>query len=352
MKRLLSILIVLSVFLSGMGLAATTSAPMDPALLARFKEAFGEDAFVVKPSAREEEEEEYVINRKAPENDIRYVQQMLFLLELVESVTGQYGSATLYGVALFQEQMNDRQSAGLEVTGEVDARTLELMEQMAAQTKQDINTIVNFTDAELEEIIRKKLKMESGDVTINDLRDIETLTIFEEDVLDLGTLQYMTGLKELYIYRSEISDISVLRHLTGLEVLELGETKVTDISALENLTRLRELQIYQCDVSDISALANLTGLQYLNLNSTSVSDISPLRNLTAMQELKLSNTKIQDLGALAGMTELRGLWINNTRAWYLFPLIGLTKLEDVYAKDVPGLDVLEYQSRMTAGIHT
>lgn len=312
---------------------------MDAALALRLDEVFGER--VLKQIPERKTPQETIINRKSGEDEIRYIQQLLFIMNLLDEVSGSYDSYTLFGVAQFQEGMNLMMGESLEITGEVNARTLELMERMAAQTREDGSTVVNFTDAALEKIIRRELEMESGDITISDLKTLKTLVLFEEKVQDLGVLQYMTNLEGLFIYQSDVSDISVLRHMPKLKYLELGDTRVTDISALAGLTQLQELQIYQCDVADIRPLEGLTRLEILNISMTHVSDITPLQNLTALRELKMYETDVSDIRPLRNMHDLQFLWINGTRVTDFSPLQNLEKLEEVFAMDIPGLDYMK-----------
>lgn len=196
--------------------------------------------------------------------------------------------------------------------------------------------VVVFTDAVLEELVRKAMDMPEGDITlaeaetvtvldlqmdgndyslpriedVSDLKQFPNLTsltlnwaLFDGDGnedFDLNPLAGLTKLENLYVCCANISDISALAGMTNMKDLWIwGNRNITDISALAGMTQMESLWIKDNQITDISALANMKNLVYLYMQDNQVVDLSPLAGLTELTYILLSGNPATDYSPLA-----------------------------------------------------
>ncbi len=193
---------------------------------------------------------------------------------------------------------------------------------------------VVFTDAVLEELVRKAMNKPEGDITlaeaeavtelnmgmdgsdwslpriedVSDLKQFPNLTSLtlnwalsagDED-FDLSPLAGLTKLEYLYLCCANIKDISALSGMTGMKDLWLwGNRNITDISALAGMTQIESLWINGNRITDISALANMENLAYLYMQDNQVADLSPLAGLPKLTNILLSGNPATDYSPLA-----------------------------------------------------
>lgn len=181
---------------------------------------------------------------------------------------------------------------------------------VVAETTENTNTPIKFTNKALEKAILKHLNQDvkSGEkiaeITPAKASTIEDLGLYNNkdediDITDISELKYFTNLRILKLGNTNVSDISVLSKLTNLTNLHLDFTKVSDVKALSGLTNLKVLDLISTKVSDVSPLAGLTNLERLHLdNNPSISNVSSLSKLTNLVALGLGGTKVTDASAL------------------------------------------------------
>ena len=133
--------------------------------------------------------------------------------------------------------------------------------------------VVQFKNKKLESIIRTKLNKPKEDLQKSDLNKIDSLSIFDEDIMDISDLATLTNLQNLSLVKTKISDISSLKKLTKLRFLRLDVNEITDISALKTLKNLQQLDLSFNGITDISALKRLTKLESLTLVGNEIKDI-------------------------------------------------------------------------------
>lgn len=195
--------------------------------------------------------------------------------------------------------------------------------------------VVVFTDAVLEELVRKAMNKPEGDITlieaeavtelylqmdgndwslpriedVSDLKQFPNLTsltlnwaLFDsngEEDFDLSPLAGLTKLEYLYVCCANISDISALSGMTNLKDLWIwGNRNIKDISALAGMKQIESLWIKGNQITDISALANMENLVYLYMEDNQVADLSPLAGLTNLTHVLLSGNPVTDYSPL------------------------------------------------------
>lgn len=194
--------------------------------------------------------------------------------------------------------------------------------------------VVVFTDAVLEELVRKAMNKPEGDITLaeaaaitelnlemdgNDwslprIADVSDLKQFPNLIhlnlnwalndgdkdFDLSPLAGLTKLEYLYLCCANLSDISALSGMTSMKDLWIwGNRNITDISALAGMTQIESLWINDNQIADISALANIKNLVYLYMQDNQVADLSPLAGLSKLTNILLSGNPATDYSPLA-----------------------------------------------------
>ena len=160
--------------------------------------------------------------------------------------------------------------------------------------------MIAFSDSALEKAIRKSMGIPEGEITNVQAQQVEELRLnfnpqYPEEITNIDSLRYFTGLKLLEIQNNPVTDLSPLSALTNLDRLDLTGCKATDYSPLENLQQLKDLILANSNIKDLTPLSMLTGLEILNLRNTNVSDITPLTGLTNLLGLHLEGSLVTDL---------------------------------------------------------
>src|SRR6056297_3274167 len=192
------------------------------------------------------------------------------------------------------------------------------------------NTVINFADPDLEDVIRNNIDKPTGEIYESDVDEIISLTALSSNIDNLSGIEYLNNLEYLDFGNNQVSDISPLSNLTDLESLDFGDNQVSDISPLSNLTNLTHLYFGNNQVSDISPLSNLTNLTHLYFGNNQVSDISPLSNLTNLEYLGFWGNQVSDISPLSNLTNLEYLAFGYNQVSDISPLSNLTNLEILY----------------------
>ncbi|MDW7652385.1 MAG: leucine-rich repeat domain-containing protein [Bacillota bacterium] len=174
-------------------------------------------------------------------------------------------------------------------------------------------TSVRFSDAGLEDAVRRTLREWNKPLTRADLARLSVLEAPSAGISNLSGLEHAINLVKLDLSGNLISDLTPLAGLTGLQSLNLKWNGISSVSPLRNLSGLTYLGLENNKISDISPLSGLTQLTRLNLGKNNIRDISALRSLTRQQQLIIYFNQISDISALSGLTELRVLNLSDNK---------------------------------------
>ena len=167
--------------------------------------------------------------------------------------------------------------------------------------------VVSFADANLERVVRWKLKKPEGSLTVADLDSLVRIDAEGQGIKSLAGIEHCAALDTLNLRGNEIEDLSALSSLASLTFLSLSSNQIEDISALSSLTGLKWLSLWGNEIEDISPLSALTKLTYLTLSGNQIEDVSPLSGLVELRWLHLSGNKVVDVSALDGLAKLEYL---------------------------------------------
>ena len=207
-------------------------------------------------------------------------------------------------------------------------------QQQSEQQLEQLSGNVIFPDANLAAAIRGTLRLEQKDqITIQNLKELNTLFALSKNIADLTGLEHATNLSTLELYDNNINDITPLTNLTNLMGLYLGGNQINDITQIGKIKSLTKLSLYRNPIQDISPLNQLTNLSELNIGNSQITDISPLVNHTQLLALYLGDDTITDITPLTHLKQLIKLSLYDTPVSDITILKELTQLETLYLRD-------------------
>lgn len=187
--------------------------------------------------------------------------------------------------------------------------------------------VIQFEDANFEEVIRFQISKPSGIIYQSDVIDITRLEIRDVEMSSIDGIQYIINLEEFALWDSKyLEDISPLSELTNLDDLAIIGSNVSDISTLSNMNNLRDINIERSLITDVSPVSGLTNITSLSFEENQISDITPLSNLTNLKFLDLSMNEIVDISILDNLTMLTELRLHKNQINDISPLSGLIDL--------------------------
>ncbi len=184
--------------------------------------------------------------------------------------------------------------------------------------------IVRFGDPVVEEVIRKMLRKETGDIT---QADMEKVTIFEYDAF-----------RDTASKKGAIRDISALALCENLKFIRIAEQDITSIEALRDLPLLEEVWLQDCKgITDLSPLAGKPGLTRVHLSGLSDEiDLSPVLSLPNLKTFNGGWYKKDarvDISALSGTENLEHFSLGGVAADFS-PLARHTGMRSVTLRGV------------------
>jgi len=168
-----------------------------------------------------------------------------------------------------------------------------------------LNEVVTFADPNLEQAVRAKITKPVGSIYSSDLGNITEFDAFHMIITDLAGMEYFRSLETLSLGENQIVDITPLSDLKNLKNLNLDYNYISDISPLEDLSALETLTLVYNNVGDMSALRNLTSLDCIDFSFNQINDISVLSNLTVLTSVAISQNQIADITPLENLTGIK-----------------------------------------------
>ncbi len=221
-----------------------------------------------------------------------------------------------------------------------------------------------FASAGIERAVRAQLGRETGAITLDDLKKIDTLMLCGEvlvddyerisvfgsqvgydgrivssygDVNTLADIAYMKNLHTLALCNQMIDDLSPLAGM-NIRHLALHGNRITDVTPLASCTQLVKLTISNNPVRNLSALAACEQLWYLNASTTYLRDLSTLTGIKKLNMLSVMDCELLgDLSAAEQMKQLEVLQLRPVSRAQLDTVVRLSQLVDLYMWQVQGL---------------
>ncbi len=272
------------------------------------------------------------------------------------AVIGIAAVLSLLGIAGYSELSKDRSSA-LQETAASHHESLS-MEEAGAE-----DHILIWQDEALETAVRRTLHIEASEIrlsdlwdetsldlsgfgitnieTLSELRNLQYLTLDDNEIMDLTPLSSLTSLRVLSVSGNQISDLDALAELTELAALDAGFNRIDKTAPLQDLKKLQELRLGDNPISadQLAVLDSLTDLQVLDLCGLGLTDCSFLKSHTAMKALYLSDNQLEEISALSALQALEKLYLGDNRISSLEGLETLTALQELDLQNNPVQDL-------------
>jgi len=183
--------------------------------------------------------------------------------------------------------------------------------EIATQEESNINTWWNNLDQEWKHLISNELNLAKGQVpnqkkidgvdcidvskkssvrTLEPLlsfKNLETVIIESNLVVDISPLKAIKKLEKLTIKRKTINDFDVLKELHQLKDLSLWCSNFNDLNLFSNMSELERLSINRAEFDSVEKLLPLKKLRFLIFNSWELKDITPLQELVNLESVSL-----------------------------------------------------------------
>ncbi len=139
---------------------------------------------------------------------------------------------------------------------------------------------------------------------LENLKQLELLSINDCQLTNLRGLDSLTSLKELTVSRTRIKKLEGLERCNQITHLILYENKITSLSGLSNLTELKVFRAPKNKLSSTKGLSDLHKLEEISLNSNQIKTTSGIKNLPALKLLNLGFNKINKVNGISKLEEL------------------------------------------------
>ncbi len=206
---------------------------------------------------------------------------------------------------------------------------------------------VSFREPLLEKAVRLRLGKETGDLTRNDLAQVDRLYIFGTEAFNdleqffpcrvedyargmirtLDDLRLLPNLEELRIVHQGFVDTSGIPALQWLRCLELKHMRISSVAPLAELKSLRDVSLFYSGVSDVSALEKCERLEILDVGYNDIANMAQIGSYPNLKRLGLSSLEMANVDDIARrMPKLQDVMLGYNK---IEDLSGLKTLKDL-----------------------
>ncbi|MFC0187131.1 Ig-like domain-containing protein [Fictibacillus aquaticus] len=150
---------------------------------------------------------------------------------------------------------------------------------------------VFITDPNVEQQIRNQIAKPQGDITIEDMQKVNSLTFYDNSD-DLHIISYAQNLKSLEITAANTSNWSFLNNLPLLTDLTISGTNFKDFAEIKNSLHLKVIKLPFNELTNLNGLEYLANVSFLDLTSNKLTDITPIHNAANNPNVQLKYLNI------------------------------------------------------------
>ncbi len=211
-------------------------------------------------------------------------------------------------------------------------------------------SIVVFTDAVLEEQIRKAMNKTTGDITLEEAEAVESFDFKVENpgdssiarIKDISALKYFKNLKSLNLSYNLIEDLSPLAEMKNLEALYYFDaSSVKNFSVLAELTNMLDIIIHSDTFTnaDMQSMSGMTNIELLWISAgKELTNISVVQNFKKLYKLNIENSGVSDISSVSGITSLVEMSLRGSHVSDISPLKDLVNLKTLLLEGCPVTD--------------
>lgn len=166
--------------------------------------------------------------------------------------------------------------------------------------------IVRFQNSELEDLVRNKLGIYSGDIYYSNLVEITDIYSYSYQ----GSLEGIEMLYNLtsvsFCNNSDISDVTPLSKLKKLTSITLNRnTNLENLHTLASLPFLESLSLKYCQLTSVEFLREFRKLKYLYINHNNIASLDGIQGLEKLEYLYIGQNSVSSLAPVANLGNLR-----------------------------------------------
>ena len=176
--------------------------------------------------------------------------------------------------------------------------------------------------------------------TVEVERDIEVLSLSDNDLTSLTLPNGLKSLEDLYLSYNQLTNLTLPEGLTNLRRLYLnsnlrvpgiGVNQLQSLTLPNGLTNLEYLDLHSNDLTSLTLPNGLTNLKELNLSYNQLTNFTLPKGLTSLEVLHLYGNELTSLTLPEGLKNLWALNLSHNQ------LTSLTLTEDT-AERFAGID--------------
>ena len=120
--------------------------------------------------------------------------------------------------------------------------------------------VIHFKDTNMEKCVRNKAHKLEGELTVEDVKDIESLDCLRMKIKVIDGVEKLPNVDYISFYENDIVDFSVLRDMSELKRLNIYGNKNVNPDTLSELNNIEELSVCNCGLTSLNFLKTLTGI--------------------------------------------------------------------------------------------
>lgn len=176
-----------------------------------------------------------------------------------------------------------------------------------------LKTVPNLRSLDISKIAWRFPDAEIAFSGIEELVQLESLDVSQNDLKSIDFLRPLTGLRELLINYNEIPSLEPLKEHRQIYMLIADNNPLGNLNDVAALEALEILNISDCRIRSLEPLCALKKLRKLDVSSlffdaataNMILDYSPIARMEALEEMSISREDIYRLEPLAGKTDVK-----------------------------------------------
>jgi internalin A len=190
---------------------------------------------------------------------------------------------------------------------------------------------LSFANENIEKNIRNKINKPEGLILLNDVKNIEKLTIKNTNISSLAGLEYLPNLTSVSFENCTIENFnSLAKKWNSLEKLSLVDTTLNSFAGIGKVENLVNLRIGECSIANWDELETLKKLTHLQISNTVIDNLEFLTSLTKLIEVKLFSNNLNTLAPLNNINTLEEIYTIDNNLSKLDDLSQLNNLTVLY----------------------
>lgn len=184
--------------------------------------------------------------------------------------------------------------SGKNVENERHAENSQRSEEPVSAKEEDSGDAIAFADAAMKAKISEACEAKPDKEHLGAITVLQfSLTEDEEPIAVLDDLALLPNLKQLSIEvqpgckKQMVLDYGYLENMGELEELTIHDERLTDIFFVKQMEALQRLNVSDCSIKDIAPLLSCVGLTDLNLSNNEIEDYTGMEYLPELDRLSI-----------------------------------------------------------------